>query len=224
MKARTKTEFTVVTPVNVREVSQTLKRGEGRILIATPTYSSYPRNYLWGEFEMHLYDRPQIHPNKQLLCAPRGTRKVGNQEFQTGWERDRAYRLTEAPRQQPTQCALTNLYRQANGFFNRLSIGDRYLFEAHMQAYTGFYFSYRRHRTLYIPRSVSPRAGIRHALSWMTTLWNVQKPLEGHPERFRFEEDHLATIIEYILADLKTGDALMHNVGAGQAADSFIGL
>ena len=224
MRKQTEPEFVVVANDKVREITQELSAGNGIVLIADPKYCGLPADRLWGEFRIHLYDRPIIDPETMRLKAPRGTRKVGNREHQTGWERDREYRLFEKPRRQAACTHLGKLYEQADGLFNRLSVGSEYLFEIHMQACAGYDLSYSRCMALYVPRTVSPRAGFMHALSWMTGMWNAQKPLEGWPKPFQFTSEHLELIIVYALKDLETGTILAHNVSAGMDADAFVGL
>jgi hypothetical protein len=236
------TEFIILTDDNVEEIATELEAGNGIILIADPKYWGSHPDQMDGRFEMHLFDRPTIDAKKERIIAPRGTKKVGDQDWQTGWENDRQYCLCE--RSRPTQKReddglhkqlarlygqpdnLDELYATASSFFERLPVGD-FEFDIYMQNSASHHLGrnkYSRWQAYYIPRLVSPAAGLTHALTWMLDQWNAQKPLEGWAEQFKFTKQHIEAMVNYALEDLKTGKVLAHNVKAGMSADALVGL
>jgi hypothetical protein len=243
MPNRTDPEFVIVTDKNLKEVAHKLESGSGIVVIADPEHWTSDPELMTGKFELHLFDRPTIDLRKLWLKVPRGTKTVGSEQHQTGWENDRKYRLY--PKEQPTEDQddgiseqLAQLYRrpspkvmrrlnkQVDELFEQLHVGE-YVFTIGLQSSSGHTLErnqYSHWQVYYIPRTVSPRAGLIHALTWMTDQWNTQKPPEGWKKQFKFCSQHIRSIVRYMLRDLETGSVLKHNIDAGRMADTLTGL
>lgn len=241
MQSAQQPDFIVIEDGTIHHVAAELEAGNGIVIVADPEYAGSPADMLWGDFEIHLFDHPTIEFRRHstMLVTKRGSEKRGSEECQTGWENDREYRLTPRPKPRTKRANddfykqlarlygqpdnLDELYEQVDHLFERLIVGD-YEFTIGFQASTGFDLGYKRARSLYVPRSASPQAALRYALNWMTDLWNAHTPPKGWPPHFKFQPEHVAAMVVYMLDDLRTGRVLQHNVGAGRMADAMTGL
>jgi hypothetical protein len=207
-------DYYIVTGINKTMIAERLARGEGSILIGKPGSHSF-RNSVVDAF-IDLFDHPTINA-RGYLDNERGSKKVGGEDWQTGWENDRAYNLRRIPK--PTGDPATDVART---FFEGLDVGGHYEFKIGFQPVGEQTFLAPGETTLFVPRGRSRRPALVHLLTAFTGRINACPRAEKTSD-FRFTDSHVQEIVRYAMADLRTGKVFKRNVQAGMDADTMLG-
>ena len=212
------TPFVRISRKNIKWVSQQLKKGKGRVLLIKSHYYTYPALKLTDRFEILLFDHPKIDVENECISTYRKSKKIKGKDHQTGWKKDREFRFRKVP-----QPAAKEQWETARSFFERLVIEDKYELSSGFPSIVGCGVLEKDTVDLYIFPGQNIKPALSFAVNWIVGKINaIEKEENDAP--IQIVDRNVKTIMAYLLRDIKTGESLMHNVEAGQAADAFVGL
>lgn len=199
--------FIIINQENLNSISAELACGKGRVLIANPGYQSYQDNVVDARFD--LYDHPLIEEN--TLFTRHGHRKINNENWQTGWQKDREYilRLRQTKSENPT----VNFCRLLH---NSLTVGS-YEFNIGFQSKVSMWPFPQGIVCIYIPKEKKINSAFAHALKSVISQMKEGKEL-------LLQESVINEIVNYVKEDLVTSKTFRNNVSAGLQADMITGL
>jgi hypothetical protein len=214
-------KFIIVKKNNRVKIGKKLRRLEGVILIAEPGSQSYQENV--RDIEISLFDRPKFH--RGSLSVYRGSEKINGEDWQTGYENDRAYRLSPIP---PSSNDPT--WQLARELFDRMGVNRHYSFKIDFQSVVGRGIEAKEPGlTIYVPRDpekANLRAAFHHSLKYLVEKLNrsIVKASQKDVKSSIVSDADIDRIVGYVMEDLRTGSVLKKNIAAGREADMVTGL
>ena len=200
--------FVIITPENLRIISENLSKKEGRILIAEPGPGSYRDDIC--DVYLHLFAHPLIDTEKEFLYTQRGSAKRGEESWQTNWEDDREYFLRSRP--QPSKDSVTNFCRE---LFDRLQVGA-YEFHIGFQSMVGGSVFPSNGLSMYVlPGDETLKQAMIYGLKYVVNKMPEQNKI--------FLLGVADKIADYAIKDFKDNKIFKANISAGMEADIISG-
>jgi hypothetical protein len=212
-----------INPDNIRRFKRELARRHGRLVVVEPGHMSgaireggYKGPIIrWdiSDVEISLYDNARLG-KEGWISTQRGSRKVGREEWQTGWEKDRLYLLRKT--EKPTGDYLWDLARSGfqrlsvNGYDLKISPGVQLPVGRSPPNWPGF--------MLFVPRGKSVRYAFVSGLNEMIRFLNSNKYGPKQP----FTKADVRGIADYMMQDLKDSRVSEANKVAGVMADAIV--
>jgi hypothetical protein len=209
-------EYIEITPENIKEIRKS-KTKTGKLLISEPRFRNTP-NHIIDAF-IGLWNCPIFDSNKNYpfsFHVKRGRKMIGNEEWQTNWEKDRDYLLRPIP--DPTGNKSWDACRELS---DKLILG-KYEFKISFQGAVGRAGKFSENiQRLYIPPKISIEPAFRKGLSAIVKKIN-QTIQTKNLDLNIIDDEAIEKIIQYVVKDYENGEIFMHNVQASVEADYFL--
>lgn len=208
--------YIVINKANVKSIAQRLRTKGGSILIVEAGHRSFKPDLVIDSV-LDLFQNCRIG-NDSVQASWSGDWVNGQEEIkETKQSRDRHYWL----RRKDKPCGDT-LWDNLVDSRENLTLTDNYRFEISPQCIVSRGYLDDGSVAFYIP---SPR-GLKDCFTFALTAMvkTINEQAVKRDEHVELTEQHIATIVEYMLDDLQTGSVMRNNLKHGLMADALLGM